>query len=100
MAVSVQFGPSLSIGGTLPPSFGGRPAPPPGVERASAQPRPLPAPSVTGDGSFRFPHPAGLGLFRPPLIQLSLPPSNFIDQAERETPAVIALRGQNVNVTA
>lgn len=100
MAVNVEFGPSLSIGGVLPPSFGGRPAPPPGAWRASAQPRPLPAPSVPGDGSLRFPHPAGLGLFRPPLIELSLPPSNFADQAERETPAVIALRGTNIDVTA
>lgn len=99
MAVNVQFGPSLFIGGGPPSAFGGRAATAPSVERASAQPRPQSFSRVTGDGSLRFPVAGGVGLFQPPLIQLSVAPSNFIDQAGSEVPDVIALRGANVNVT-
>ena len=99
MAAGTDFGPLLTIGAFPPTSFGGRPTVAPGVARVSAQPRPLPAPKVSGNGSFRFPRLGGIGLFQPSLIQLNLRPSNFALQAEREVPAVIALRGTNVNVT-
>ena len=99
MAVNIQFGPALFIGGVAPGSFGGRVAAEPGAGRASAGARPLPEGRVSGDGSFRFPGPGGIGLFQPPLVQLELPSRSFIDQAESEVPAPIALRGANVNVT-
>lgn len=99
MAVNVQFGPGLAIGGAPPFASGGRVRIEPSVARVSAQPRPLPAGRVSGDGSFRFPRLGGIGLFQFPLIQLEVPPSNFINQAKSEVPAVIALRGANVNVT-
>ena len=99
MAESVQFGPSLAIGGTPPVSSGGRVITEPSVARVSAQPRPLPAGRVSGDGSLRFPRLGGFGFYQPPLVQIELFPGSFIDQAESEVPAVIALRGANVNVT-
>ncbi len=109
MAENVRFRPLVTLGAVPPSSFGGTPVVPRLRPQAQAQPRPQPDAQVDGlQGFTRFPRPRGVGAAARPLLQITLPITSFLSQAEDETPAPIALRaiditliqrGQTINVT-
>lgn len=96
MAEIQGFGPSVTLNGSPLPTLRGVSS-----DSAAAKTdvrRAIPRPKVRGDGRFPSFSAAGVGNFQRPLVQLTIPPSDFAAVSESEAPATITLRDPKIKL--